>query len=324
MKYGITDLCGAAQELKAPFELKGKKKVSILALGDVGGTLLMALKLLGADVIEEIGIYDINEKTASRYEMEMNQMSYPFGEISLPAVRIIPTGEEKSLFDSDVFIFCASKAVPSLSEKNVDVRMVQFEGNKPLVSHYAKMAAEQEFKGLFAVVSDPVDPLCMAAYRAGEGKLQAGQIQGFGLGVMNSRARYYAEKNEKFRSFLKEGRAFGPHGSDLVIANSIENYDDDLSKELTELAVKSNLETRKLGFKPYMAPAVSSGALSILLLLRGEWHYSSNFIGNGMEGAFMGALNRIKGGVTEFENAEMPERLFKRIKRAYDNLKEIV
>ncbi len=304
-----------------PFFLKDKSRINILALGDVGGTLLTGLKMMGADVVERIGICDMNADTATRYEMEMNQIVFPFDGVKLPEVEII-TAEE--LFNGDVFVFCASKGIPALDDKMQDVRMAQFENNKKLVEQYAALAADKNFKGLFAVVSDPVDPLCKAAYLAGRGKLFAEQIKGFGLGVMNSRAMYHAKKNNRFQQYLKEGRAFGPHGQDLVIADSLLKYDDKLSRELTQLTVESNLRIRELGFKPYIAPAISSGAISILLLLRGQWHYSSSFIGKDEEGAYVGALNRMTEQGLEFENIPIPEELFLRIKNAYDNLKEIV
>lgn len=79
------------------------------------------------------------------------------------------------------------------------------------------------------------------------------QIQGFGLGVMNARAAYFAKRDPRFAAFLTEGRSFGPHGEDLVVANSVERYDDALSRELTRLTVEANLEMRALGFKPLMS-----------------------------------------------------------------------
>lgn len=185
------------------------------------------------------------------------------------------------------------------------------------------------FKGLFAVVSDPVDPLCKAAFLAsnenmegqfdGKGLLPE-QIQGYGLGVMNARAAYYAKQDARFASFLTEGRAYGPHGENLVIANSIEHYDDALSRELTRLAVEANLRTRELGFKPYVAPAISSAAISILLTLRGEWHYSSNFLG----GVYMGCKNRTTEYGLEMEALPLPEALFSRIEKAYQSLEAIL
>ena len=51
------------------------------------------------------------------------------------------------------------------------------------------------------------------------------RVQGFGLGVMNARAAYFAKRDARFASFLTEGRSFGPHGTGLTIANSIEHYE---------------------------------------------------------------------------------------------------
>ena len=62
-------------------------RVAIVGLGDVGGTLLTGLILLGRE-IEEIAIYDPNEALCARYEMEMNQILPPEN-VSLPRVRIV-------------------------------------------------------------------------------------------------------------------------------------------------------------------------------------------------------------------------------------------
>jgi len=255
MKYlkELIDDCGneAVKGMAChPLARSGKKRVNLLAIGDVGGTLLTGLKLMGGDVIDTIGISDVNEQVTERYEAEMNQLAYPFDYGALPEVKITAADD---LFDCDVFVFCASKAVPAVGEDARDVRMVQFSSNRPIVEHYAAEAVKKRFEGLFAVVSDPVDPLCKAALLQG---LRPGQIQGYGLGVMNSRAAYFAKRDSRFVSFLTEGRAFGPHGADLVVANSIEQYDDVLSKELTKLTVEANLKMRELGFKPYIAPAL--------------------------------------------------------------------
>jgi len=337
--YRLSDLCenagifksGAGKEYLCQIELGKKVNVNILALGDVGGNLLTGLVLLGGDIIESIGIFDINGNNAERYEAEMNQIAYPpvLSNLSVGAdlgnanVRRIPKvfviDSEDELFNCDIFIFCASKGVPAVGANVSDVRMAQYEGNKPIVEHYAKLASSKSFSGVFAVVSDPVDNLCKAAYLASG--LNPGQFHGFGLGVMNGRALYYAKKEKRFEQYLTEGRAFGPHGQDLVLANSISNYDDELSKELTKLVTVENIRIRNLGFKPFIAPAFSSGAISILSLIRGEWNYSSKYIGIGAEGAFLGALNRVVVGKIEIENALLPEKLFERIKVAYENLK---
>lgn len=304
----------------------GKKRVHILAIGDVGSTLLTGLKLLGGDVISTIGICDLNEKTTQRWEFEMNQVTYPWNYDALPQVEIV---DAEQLFDCDVFVFVATRGIPPVGSAVRDVRMAQFEANRGLVEQFARQAREARFRGLFAVISDPVDPLARAAFQAsnrgedgafdGRGLLPE-QIQGYGLGVMNARAAYYAKKDPRFASFLTEGRAFGPHGEDLVIANSIAHYDDALSRELTHLAVTANLKMRELGFKPYVAPALSSAALSLLLTLRGEWHYGSVYL----DGVYLGVKNRYTPYGQEVESLPLPAPLYQRIETAVEHLKKIL
>ncbi len=311
--------------VNSPVSLEGhpirpgeKHRVNILALGDVGTTMLIGLRLMGADVISEIGICDIRPENCERLVREINQIRFPDGEPELPPVMIVT---EEELFDTDVFIFCASRGVPDLGKEkdpDFDVRMAQLDANRGIIEHYAGLARKAEYKGLIAVVSDPVDNLC-AAFLDASG-LEPWQFRGYGLGVMNARAAYYAERDERFSSYLSEGRAFGPHGQDLVIANSIENYDDELSRELTELATGANLEVRALGFKPYIAPAMSSAAISILLTLRGEWNYGSLYLGDENRGAFLGIRSRYDGDKWDYEDPELPDKLYERIRDSYIRL----
>lgn len=49
------------EELLAPMSRPEKVRVNLLALGDVGSTLLLGLRLMGGDVISSIGICDLRE-----------------------------------------------------------------------------------------------------------------------------------------------------------------------------------------------------------------------------------------------------------------------
>ena len=313
------------EELTAPLPRPEKVRVNLLALGDVGSTLLMGLRLMGGDVISSIGICDLREGVAQRWEFELNQIQLPGPYDVLPPVEIV---SPEQLFDGDVFLFCASRFVPDTAVKTGDVRMAQYRLNRELAALYAQKARQARYRGLFCVVSDPVDPLCRAVLtesnRAPSGEMDyqglfSHQVRGFGLGVMNARAAYYARKDPRFASFLTEGRSFGPHGEDLVIANSIRNYDDALSRQLTEQAVRANLRMRELGFKPYIAPALSSGALSLLLCLRGQWHCSSTYL----DGVFMGARNRVLPTGMELERLPLPQALQDRLQTTMDRLRAI-
>ena len=305
---------------------KTKKRVHVLAIGDVGSTLLTGLHLLGGDCISSIGICDISDKVTARWEFEENQIAYPWSYDALPEVDVV---KPEDLFKCDVFVFVASKGIPPVGSGVKDVRMYQFENNSKIVAQYARQARAEHFKGLFAVVSDPVDPLAKTAWLESNKDengildlkgLRPEQVQGFGLGVMNARAAYYAKRDGRFSQFLTEGRSFGPHGQDLVIADSIENYNDELSKELTQLTVTANLHMRAIGFKPFIAPAYSSGAISLILMMRGEWHCGSVFMG----GIFMGVKNRYTEYGLETEILPLPDALYERIVTAEENLKRIV
>ena len=305
----------------------GKKRVNILAIGDVGSTLLTGLKLLGGDVISSIGICDLSDQITARWEFEMGQISLPWAYGVFPEVEIVSPDR---LFDCDMFVFVASKGIPPVGSQVKDVRMYQFENNAQIVKHYAKMARDKQFQGLWCAVSDPVDPLAKTAYLESnrdengvfDGKgLRPEQVQGFGLGVMNARAAYFAKRDARLSSFLTEGRSFGPHGTGLFIANSIQNYDEALSQELTHLTVTANLKMREIGFKPYVAPALSSGALSLLLTLRGEWHCGSVFL----DGVYMGVKNRCTPAGVETELLpHIPDQLFGHIRAAAEHLKTII
>ena len=66
-----------------------KKRVHILALGDVGSTVLTALQLMGSDCIHTLGIYDVNPAVCARWETELNQAAFPWEYDILPKIEIL-------------------------------------------------------------------------------------------------------------------------------------------------------------------------------------------------------------------------------------------
>jgi len=308
------------------YKVPSRWKVNIVGLGDVGGILLTGLRLLGGNCIESIGIYDKNKNAIKRWKLEANQIFCPFTSQKFPEVYQL---REENIFECDMFVFCATIGVPSLREEQEDVRMKQFEGNSKIISEYARKAREKSFKGIFAIISDPVDLLCKAVFLASNKStsgefdfkgLAADQIRGYGLGVMHARAIYYSKQNTETAKYNREGRAFGPHGQGLVIANSLKKYNENLSEMLTDQTVKANLEIRKTGFKPYVAPALSSGSYSLIATMSGKWHYSATFMG----GVFMGAKNRLLKSGTEIERLDLPDNLIEKIKESYKELGNIL
>lgn len=301
-----------------------KWKINVIGLGDVGATLLTGLKLLGTDTIDTLGIYDLDKNKVTRLNFELSQILSANGKESSIKIRTL---KEVDLFNCDMFVFCVSVGVPPIGNEQKDVRLVQFEGNRKVLKYYGKLARDAKFKGIFAVVSDPVDLLCKSLFEHSNRDenglmdfkgLAPEQIRGYGLGVMNARAVYYSSLNNETINYIKEGRAYGPHGEGLIIANSIEHFNEEATDFLTQKTKFANLEVRKSGFKPYIAPALSSGALSLLDTIAGNYHYSSNFL----RGTFMGCKNRYIHGCTENELVPIPDLLMKKLQETYTLLSE--
>lgn len=247
-------------------------RLTLVGLGDVGGQVLTALKLLGGE-IASIGVYDPNTTLCERYVLELGQV------LGKARPEIFVQSPER-LFDCDLFLFTASRGVPPVGAAG-DVRMAQLEKNRDMLRTYARLARQADFAGLFCQISDPVDQLCRCVYlqsnrdEAGEYDFQGllpEQIMGFGLGVMKARADFMARRAGLHLPSLQ---VYGPHGADLLVADDPACPDEAVSRDLTAQTVRANLEVRALGFKPYIAPALSSACLSILALLRGEPFYAA-------------------------------------------------
>ena len=296
-------------------------RVTLVGLGDVGGTVLTGLKLLGRE-IDEVSVFDPNESMCRRYEMELNQVLCERDGVPMPRVTVC---KEENLFDCDLFVFTASRGVPALGSAVKDVRMAQFDANRAMLDVYAKKARDAGFRGQFCQVSDPVDHLSREVFlrsnRTDDGVydfagLLPEQVQGFGLGVMAARAAYYADKEGVP---FTDGRVYGPHGQGLIVANCTnDGYDDALSLRLTELTRTANLQVRDLGFKPYIAPGLSSAAVSLLRLLRGEAHYGAV----PLQGAYFGCISRMTPHGLLLQRENICEQLLSRLEETHRTLRE--
>ncbi len=299
-----------------------ERRIHLVGLGDVGGILLTGLRLLGGPDVRHLGMFDPDPARIQRWTREIGQICFPFEEGQRMTVEAV---ELENLFDCDLFVFCASRSVPPVGDAVKDVRTVQYEGNAEILKPYVHRAVRCGFRGIFAVVSDPVDQLCGFALKemcrfseeTGLPGMCPEQLRGYGLGVMNGRAEWYAGLSPEFQEYLSDGRAYGPHGHGLIVANSISCYDHDKSIQLTALTENANFEVRHTGFKPYVAPALSSGAISLLCTLRGQWHYSAVSLG----GVFMGCKNRMHQGVQQTECLALPKKLQESLQDTYRYLR---
>ena len=100
----------------------------------------------------------------------------------------------------------------------------------------------------------------------------------------------------------------------LVCANCCGgNYDAAISAELTEKTRTANLRVRELGFKPYLAPALSSAAASLLRLVRGQEHYGAVPLG----GAYFGCVSRMTRFGPELRREALAPALRAELEKTY-------
>ena len=292
---------------------KSRKRVHLLALGDVGGTVLLGLKLEGGDILDEIGIYDLDPRVLRRYEREMNQICFPDGR-QLPQVMIW----RKTSCLTAICSCSVHGGVPPVGATG-DVRMAQFEANRGLGGLYAKAAVSAGFGGIFAVVSDPVDPLCRRQSLAG---LPQDRSAGIRYGCHERQSAVFCDKGRAVQQYLTEGRAFGPHGEDLVIADSLSHYDDSCSRALTERTVKSiwtPVQTdlshiSHLRFLPGALPAGdAAGRLELFVCLSGQRREERFFWAAETAGRWPGRDTAGRSAASKrncFDGSKTPSKIF--------------
>lgn len=240
------------------------KRINIIGMGDVGLTMVLGLMLYGNDLFEEIGILELDENARLRLEHELGQIRSLH--TVFPAIKLI---RKEELFRSDMVLFCASKPLPKPGDETGDVRLMQLEDNWSILEGYLHHLADHHFDGIIGIVSDPVDLLATRITR--RFPFEPRKIMGFGQGVMAARAAFYGGEDVHL---------FGPHGNGLYVANHVKHFNLKESEDLTLKTTQENLVIRGFGYKPYIAPALSSAAIALVDLLRGKWHYSSQYVGN--------------------------------------------
>lgn len=250
-----------------------KRSILIYGLGNVGGTILIALRmLLSSKDISHIGIYDKNKSLMDRYELEINQI-HPPSQSSMVTVKPVEKADDISAFD--IILFSAASNIPPLNTDRGNVRDVQFAPNRKILDEFIEHINVSNHKGTIIIVSDPVDILCTYLYR--KTGLLASQITGMGLGVMAARANYLLEK-QGYNDFYKKGQIFGPHNEGVIAVPDKNNPELSSIKALSMEIENLNFHVREKGFYPYIAPGISSVAYNLHHALAGREVLSCTYI----------------------------------------------
>ncbi|MBP7149221.1 MAG: hypothetical protein KBD01_16955 [Acidobacteria bacterium] len=285
-------------------------RLGLFGLGRIGGIASVVLAAMPAanSGIAEILVDDVDTANRERWLLELGAFTSWRGREGAPRLR--PTSLGEVFHQCDVFVFAAATGVPPLGSPG-DVRMVQFAPNRAILRACLEQARAADYSGLFLVVSDPVDWLAQSAFRdsntagetfTGEG-LAPERIAGLGLGVMWGRALDCARREGWDGTVARRGAAYGPHGDGVLVFDDLRAPTSARSEPLTRAAREGNIAVRGLGFLPFVAPGVSSIALTLPLLLAGREALASVFL----DGVFFGAPCRQEWGIYPTRHALAPE-----------------
>ena len=274
-------------------------RVAVAGLGRVGGTAAAAMATVptGRSGIAELILCDADGANLERCYLELQSVAQWRGRAGLP--RVTKAGLDEVFRRCDAFVFAATTSVPPLGTEG-DVRHVQFGPNREILRPYLAQARRDEFDGLFLMVSDPVEILALAAFHdsnddhgrfTGAG-LAPERIAGLALGVMWGRALAEARR-AGWDYVAKRGAAFGPHSAEVVVFDDIGHPDEARSAALSAAAREGNFDLRRMGFLPYVGPALSSIALTLPRLLRGHEALASVFLA----GVYFGAPAKLDWGI---------------------------
>ncbi len=289
------------EALARPASERRGLRVALAGLGRVGGVAATMLAVIPSRLsgVRELLLHDVDDANRERWLMELGSIARWGSREELPLVRAVSRGE---IFERcDAFLFAASDSVPPV-EMRGDVRGVQFAPNRTIMRPLLAEAKAVGYTGLFLIVSDPVDPLALAAFRdsnhdesgafVGDG-LAPERCAGLGLGVMWGRTLHHARREGSGRTVERFGGLYGPHGDGVVAFDDVRKPDTALSRALTRAAREGNLRIRDLGFLPYVGPGVSSVALSLPPLLAGQEVLANAFI----DGIYFGGPCRLDWGL---------------------------
>ncbi len=115
------------REAMGGFRPGAHKRLHLLAAGDVGGTLLVGLRLLGGASLSSIGLCDIDSRKAARWEMELGRSR---GLLAMNCRRY-GSSARRSSSTARSSSFARPRGVPPVGAAGADVRMAQYEKTPP-------------------------------------------------------------------------------------------------------------------------------------------------------------------------------------------------
>ncbi len=276
-----------------------RKKITVIGAGNVGASVAQfcLVKKLG-DVV----LLDVVEGTARGKALDLSQAAA----LQNHNCRISGTSDYTETAGSDLIIVTAGIArKPGMTRDDL------VKTNYSIVTQVVKAAMEQSPDALLVVVSNPLDVMCQAAYKAS--KLPPHRVIGLSGMLDASRLRYYMAKELGVAPHTVEALVLGEHGDSMVALTRLSTVggvpvpdllpQEKLDQIARDTAAGGAAVVALLGFSAYYGPGIAAAAMAEALLTDSHSVMPCSVYLSGQYGAddmFMCAPARLgAGGIEE-------------------------
>jgi L-lactate dehydrogenase len=176
-------------------------KVAIVGAGSVGATLAYSLTIRG--VVNELALIDVN-----REKMEAEVQDITHG-MSLGQPSNVYAAEYSACVNADVVVVTAGA-----KQKPGETRIGLLSRNVGLTRDVIRSVLSSGFKGVFLMISNPVDVLTYLAYKTAseQAGFPASRVIGSGTVLDSSRLREFLARHCRINPMNIHGYVLGEHG----------------------------------------------------------------------------------------------------------------
>ena len=180
-----------------------KKKVVLVGTGFVG--MSMSYSLLNQGGVDELVLIDVNKDKAVGEEMDLSD-GLPYS----PHKMNIKAGDYDECKDANIVVITAG-----LAQKPRQSRLDLAIENTKIVKEITEKVMENEFKGIFIVVTNPVDLMSYVVLK--KSKLPKSKVIGSGTVLDTARLRYLLGEYLKVSNKNVHAYILGEHGDSSLV-----------------------------------------------------------------------------------------------------------
>ena len=252
-------------------------RIGIIGLGTVGQDT--ASLIAGEDWVTQLNLFTTNSAKLKAVALDLQSAN--------PTISIKTCNDYDSILRQSDLVCLTFKSADSDMDPKVEERMRRLTAHCSVIRNFAQGIKNTSYSGMILMVTNPVDLLSYALYRASQDALLSSQIYGVGLGLDYNRLQVI--KPDKNLDVI------GPHGDDLML---VKRKDDTLypyADKETETKVKKYSNAVRAG-----TDRTRFGPAHEVLTIIHHFHDQTGTIRASTlteDGVFLGRLLDIRGNI---------------------------